>query len=73
MAGVDLEGWNIKSAYAESADGNIVAGYIENDTWYQPYIAYVTNDTVEQDGFEVLKNRIKDNFRYSPYSHWNSE
>jgi hypothetical protein len=73
MAGVDLEGWNIKSAYAESADGNIVAGYIENDTWYQPYIAYVTNDTVEQDGFEVLKNQIKDNFRYSPYSHWNSE
>jgi hypothetical protein len=55
MAGVDLEGWNIKSAYAESADGNIVAGYIENDTWYQPHIAYVTNDTVEQDGFEVLK------------------
>ncbi len=54
-AGVGLEGWNIKTAYAVSVDGNIVAGYIENDTWYQPYIAYVTNDTLAKDGFEDLK------------------
>ena len=45
-AGVDLEGWNIKSAYAVSADGNIVAGYIENATLYQPYIAWVVDDTI---------------------------
>ncbi len=51
-AGVDLQGWSIRGVSAVSADGKTLAGYIENATWYQPYIAYVISDDVFVDGFE---------------------
>ena len=51
-AGVDLQGWSIRGVSAVSADGKTLAGYIENATWYQPYIAYVISDDIYVDGFE---------------------
>lgn len=51
-AGVDLHGWSIRGVSAVSADGKTLAGYIENATWYQPYIAYVISDDIFVDGFE---------------------